>query len=214
MDILKDSICFGHKYSMIMADWPFKIYKKLYEETIMHSTKIMKKGGNFISILYPEENYYIRKECERYGLTFGDEIVFKMKMTYNMHDKQLPKRTLSALLMVNGSIDDRIWYGPHTKHKRILNAESMDITTNEWFKTQFKNGFRRKHLNIKHKEAMPEWVVSNLLDLTVRKNDNVLDLFGGAGTVPNECARRDIECISTEIKKENCNIMKLRILNT
>jgi len=213
IDVLKNMQSNNQKYSMIMADWPFQVYDKLYKEVINRSIDILKDGGNFISVLYPENNYYIRKECEDKGLIIGDEISFKMKMTYCLHKNQLPRRTLNALIMTKGSLDNRIWYGKQPENKRMFAAEKFKEITNAWTDVQFKNGFYRKHLKLKHSEAMPYRVVKDLLKLTVNTDDNVLDLFGGSGNVASECMKRNIPCITTEIQEDNCKIIKKRLEN-
>jgi DNA modification methylase len=93
---------------------------------------------------------------------------------------------------------------------RIYNAESLNIPTTCWDKKQIKNGYKNQLVG-KHSEAMPRWLVDEMIDIFVPSNGKVLDLFGGAGTVLVKCRSKGIPCISTEIKEENCSLILKRL---
>jgi DNA modification methylase len=196
--------------STIFADWHFASWRTIYKDVIKLASSKLKVGGNFISVLYPSDNFYIRQKCEELDLTYRDEIFVKRRMSHKINSKTLFKRSLNIIMFSKGPLVDRIWYREDpTSLNRIIDAESMNVMTDVWDKKQFKNGFRSG--DDKHKEAMPEWVVSDLIDLTCSKHDNVLDLFGGAGTVMVDCIKKDIKCSASEIDAKNCNTIINRI---
>lgn len=207
IDVLKDHD--NNHFTSIISDWPFKQYKNLLSDVVNESTRVLCKGGSFISIHYPDENYYVRSECEKYNLLFGDEIAIKSKVSYILNNNQLPKQRISILVMVK-NLENRLWNYQHQKLGRLLDARSSNVVTDFWDDKHFKNGYKGKGIG-KHSEAIPRWVADKLIDTFVPKDGKVLDLFGGAGTILLKCMQKNIPCISSEIDENNCILMEKRI---
>lgn len=204
LEIFKETI--DNSYTTVIADWPFKNYSELLKDVVKESLRVLCNGGTFISVHYPDLNYYVRKECENKGLTFCETINMKTKVSYIIDSNKLPTQNISILTMLKGNLESRKWNFTHSNKSKIFDAESLNIPTDFWGDKQFKNGFKNQLIG-KHSEAMPRWVVDKLMKIFVPKDGNVLDLFGGAGTIMLKCAERNIPCISTEINKENCKLM-------
>lgn len=195
----------------IIADWQFDNYTEILKDVVYQSKRVLSSGGSFLSIHYPDCNHNVRNVCEEAGLTYYDEVYMKMGVTYVLNKHQLPKQSLSILVMGKGSLESRRWKGiPEEAKPMMFNAESLGVPTTTWYTKQIRNGFKNKFIGA-HEEAMPKWLVHNMIDQFVPSNGNVLDLFGGAGNVLMECRARNIPCISSELKEENCELISKRL---
>lgn len=197
----------------VIADWPFKSYKKIYNSVIKESKRVLKVGGSFISVHYQDENYNIRKKAESLDFNFVEEIVLQNKISYKLSNYKLPTQTISILVMLKGPLYRRLWNLSNNNFPNmILDANALDIPTTFWNNKYFKNGFYNKEIG-KHSEAMPKWVVSKIFDIMIPSNGSVLDLFCGSGNILFESMKRKITCISTEINKDYCNLILKRWLD-
>jgi len=199
--------------TVVVADWQFKGHKELIPAVIKGAVRVLEHGGTFISVLYPDLNYYVRKEAESAGLIFAEEILLQTKVTYVMNINTLPNRTIGIMSLVKGDLSSRKWQPPFTKLPgRILDADSEShyTPTNSWNEKQFKNGFKRGIQ--KHSEAMPKWVVAKMFKTIIPKNGHILDLFGGAGTIFANAFNSGISCDVSEIEENNCKIIHNRLI--
>lgn len=195
----------------IVADWQFDSYQEILKDVVYQSKRILDSGGSFLSLHYPDCNYLVRKTCEEAGLTYYDEVRMEMVVTYNLGRDQLPRNSLSLLVMGKGPVEERKWLGlPEKLPPRMFNAKRFKVRTTSWTEKKIRNGYRNKLVG-KHKQAMPKWLVANMVDQFIPSTGNVLDLFGGAGNVLVECKRRNIPCISSEIKEDNCKLIARRL---
>lgn len=196
----------------IVADWPFKLYKKIYNTVIKESKRILKVGGSLISIHYQDENYNVRKKAESLGFNFVEEVVLQTKICYKTSSYKLPTQTISILVMLKGNLNRRLWnLNTSNFPNMIIDANSLDIPTTFWNDKYFKNGYYNKIIG-KHSEAMPRWVVSKIFDIFIPSNGSVLDLFCGSGNILFESIKRKIPCVSTEINKDYCKLIHMRYL--
>ena len=199
--------------TVAVADWEFDGYLNLVPQVVKESFRVLEVGGTLISVHYPDCNYYVRKEAEKYGLVFADEVLLPMKMSYLTNRYTLHKRTIGIMSLVKGSLKDRKWSIDNSEAlARVFeaNSEKNPVVTNFWGDKYFKNGFYNKALG-KHSQAMPERTVKKMFDTIIPKEGSILDLFGGAGTILGEALERKIPCTSIELDIHNCNLMHERL---
>lgn len=193
----------------VVADWPFSIYNKLLPSVMKESFRVLEEGGTFISVIYPDLNYHVRKESEQYNFNFAEEIVLPTNITYLMHRSTLHKRLMGIMSLVKGPLEGRKWSIDNSKADAMV-YDSTRVTTNFWNEKNFKNGFKNQLIG-KHSEAMPRDTVDEMFNTIIPKEGKILDLFGGAGTIFIKSIQRSIPCDSSEIEETNCRLMNDRL---
>lgn len=195
----------------VVADWQFDNYTELLKDVVYQSERVLDSGGSFLSLHYPDCNHNVRNVCEAAGLTYYDEVRMEMTISFKLNPYQLPRNGLSLLVMGKGPIEGRKWLGlPDKLPPRMFDPKRFNVRTTSWTNKKVRNGYRNKLIG-KHKQAMPKWLVENMIDQFIPSTGNVLDLFGGAGNILAECRRRNIPCISSEIKESNCKLIARRL---
>ena len=87
-----------------------------------------------------------------------------------------------------------------------------DITRDEFMK--FSDGFWQISPETKrkgHPAPFPEELIYRLIKFYSYKNNNVLDMFGGTGTVATVAKKTERNFIHIDISEEYCNIAKQRL---
>lgn len=87
----------SESFTTVVADWPFSKYKDLLKDVVHEAGRVLVPGGTFISVHYPDENFYVRRECEDEQFEIGDDVSLKMKVTCTINRKKLPRRNLNLI---------------------------------------------------------------------------------------------------------------------
>jgi DNA modification methylase len=206
---------------VVVADWPFNkgiidsSAKKLIADGVKSAARLLKPNGTLISVHYLEPNFHVWKEAEYWDLNLGDSITILRQPIKKVKDK-LAHETLSVLVFYGGSLFERTLNSPCRNFgtRNIFSKQVWKCTTDFWGEVRFRNGYWRKASGDNVPEAMPEKYVEKLLKLYSPKEGLIVDLFGGAGTVPAVCNRLGLRCISTEILPHRFEIIQRRLYQT
>ena len=102
--------------------------------------------------------------------------------------------------------------GKTLKHENLVisfNSKKRYQNFNLKCDVQHKSGFRNTDIT----EAMPEHEAEKITYILNRtKTDtNILDMFGGSGTIPTICTRHNINCTSIELEQSRAFVINARI---
>ena len=190
-----------------------------YEDTFENTT-------NLIELVLP----MLCKFTENYVVLNWGDIVSASKINGTEQPSQyawLPKY-LEIMSKENWYIwAERIWKKPHARCSGIWSASSNRPVSDweyifTWANKHPKYNERNNgsHFGIidstestqsdtlkDHPGAFPVYVASKVVEIHTRKNENVLDLFGGTGTTLIACEQLDRTCYMMELDEKYCDVI-------
>ena len=211
----------GKKADMAFTSPPYGVNLdyNTYEDTFENTTNLIERVLPMLCKF--TENYVV--------LNWGD-IVSASKINGTEQPSQyawLPKY-LEIMSKENWYIwAERIWKKPHARCSGIWSASSNRPVSDweyifTWANKHPKYNERNNgsHFGIidstestqsdtlkDHPGAFPVYVASKVVEIHTRKNENVLDLFGGTGTTLIACEQLDRTCYMMELDPRYCDVI-------
>ena len=211
----------GKKADMAFTSPPYGVNLdyNTYEDTFENTT-------NLIELVLP----MLCKFTENYVVLNWGDIVSASKINGTEQPSQyawLPKY-LEIMSKENWYIwAERIWKKPHARCSGIWSASSNRPVSDweyifTWANKHPKYNERNNgsHFGIidstestqsdtlkDHPGAFPVYVASKVVEIHTRKNENVLDLFGGTGTTLIACEQLDRTCYMMELDPKYCDVI-------
>ena len=211
----------GKKADMAFTSPPYGVNLdyNTYEDTFENTT-------NLIELVLP----MLCKFTENYVVLNWGDIVSASKINGTEQPSQyawLPKY-LEIMSKENWYIwAERIWKKPHARCSGIWSASSNRPVSDweyifTWANKHPKYNERNNgsHFGIidstestqsdtlkDHPGAFPVYVASKVVEIHTRKNENVLDLFGGTGTTLIACEQLDRTCYMMELDEKYCDVI-------
>lgn len=208
---------YGQKVNDRLSDAEYVQWCRLWMD---HCTRVLKPGGSFFLYNLPKWNVILGNSLTEQGMTFRHWIAVSIKLSlpipgrlYPAHysllyfTKGKPKtfrrvRTpIATCRHCGGEIRD---YGGH---RNAMNPKGVNLT-DVWDDIP-----PVRHWKFKSRKRTANQLSTKLLDrviqISTRKEDVVLDPFGGSGTTYDVCERRYRYWIG--IEKESCDLIVERL---
>jgi len=200
----------GKKYSECFRDrLPEKEYLEWSYKWMKECYRVLKPGGAIFIYIIPKWGYHFASFLDtQLGLSFRHWIAMSMKSTYR-RGKRLYPAHYGLLYFTKGK--PRVFrkirtpiplcrhcqreikdYGGHRKH---INKKGLNLT-DFWDDTS-----PNRHKNSKFRKAneLKPIIPERAINISTRKNDIVLDMFGGSGCTYEICENNSRFWIGSEI---------------
>ena len=212
----------GKKYDSSNDSKEYEKYLLFLNDAWKLSRKVLKPDGRLIinvpSITY--KGYYqplyadIINQCRKLGYVMRSDIVW--------YKQAMSKRTAwgswmspSSPYVIQPYEFILVFQKDINHYKHIGEKKNIDITRDEFilFSDGFWNIKAETLLSKVHPAPFPFDLAYRIIKFYTYKNDIVLDMFGGTGTVALACSKTGRNFIYNDISKKYCKYAKQRIKN-
>lgn len=206
----------GLPYDVHIDDQEYETYRKDLKEIWKETFRVLVDGGRFALNIAPtgitnfrEVHHDLVADIKSTGFTLRTEILwYKQNMGKNTAWGSFASPSNPHIVPS--------WEYVYVFHKNSPKLEGVkadiDITSEEFQK--FSDGFWRIPPETKrngHPSPFPEELIYRLVKFYTYKNNIVLDMFGGTGTVAVVALKTNRKYISIDISKQYCDIAQKRI---
>lgn len=210
----------GKKYDKYNDKKEFNEYLSFLNLTWKNARKILKKDGRLVinvpsvtyNHLYKPLYSYVISQCEKLGYVMRSDIVW--------YKQAMSKRTAwgswmspSSPYVIQPYEFILVFQKTSKNYKHIGKKENIDIKRNEFI--QFSDGFwnikAETALSKIHPAPFPIDLAYRAIKFYTYKNDTVLDMFGGTGTVALVAKNTNRKFIYIDISKKYTNYARERV---